>query len=104
MNRPRAYKRTTRLMLFFSAILLGLGWARFIPALNSWYVIVLVIFMLLSFRKARLLSMYAVFVCGLSIGWWRGGIYMSHVRELAGLSKEKVVLVGTALSDSVYTK
>jgi competence protein ComEC len=47
-------------------------------------------------------SFYAVLVLGFALGWWRGGVYMSHVHELADLSKEKVVITGIALSDSVY--
>ncbi len=102
MNSHREFRRTTRLIVLFAAILLGLGWARFAPAPTAVYVWVLGIFALLSFRKARIVSLYAVTAFGLSIGWWRGGEYMAHVRALSGLSREKVIIVGTALSDSMY--
>lgn len=91
-------------MLLFAAVLLGLGWARFNPALPAVYIWVLGALVLMSFRKARLVSFYAVIIFGLALGWWRGGVYMTHVRELASLSKRKVVITGTALSDGVYGK
>jgi competence protein ComEC len=98
----RKYRRTTRFILLCVAILLGLGWARKAPILPPLYVWLLGAFALFSFRKARVLSLYAVLFFGFALGWWRGGIFMAHVRELAGISKQKVVLVGTALSDGTY--
>lgn len=98
----RRYRQTTRLTLSFGAILLGLGWARVVPALPGAYVWAVGLLALVSFKKARIASLYGVLIFGFTLGWWRGGLYMGHVRELAGLNKEKVVVVGTALSDSVY--
>lgn len=104
MKKPGRYRQTTRLMLLFAAILLGLGWSRFSSVMRAEYVWAIGIFTLLSFRKARLISAYTVVAFGFSLGWWRGGLYMSHVRELRAISKQKVIIVGTALSDSVYDK
>ncbi|CAN5420680.1 hypothetical protein BH10PAT3_BH10PAT3_0900 [soil metagenome] len=102
MKAARQYRYTTRLILIFTAVLIGLGIARLAPALPASYPWLLGIFTILSFRKARLLSLYSIVGFGLSLGWWRGGIYMNHVHELTALSKLKVVITGTALSDSIY--
>src|SRR4051812_5204812 len=104
MNAKKHYRRTTRLTLLFGAVLLGLGWARVVPALPVIYVLFLGLFVLLSFRRARLVSVYAVIAFGFALGWWRGGVYMNHVRELASLSKRSVLITGTVLSDGVYGK
>ncbi len=104
MNKPKIYRRTVRLVLFFGSILLGLGWSRFTPALSIFYVLLLFLFTIVSFRKARLISLYAFILLGFSVGWWRGGVYMRHVRELASLSKHNVAVTGTVLSDGVYGK
>ena len=48
------------------------------------------------------MAVYSILALGFCLGWWRGGLYMNEVRKLANLSKQKVVITGTALSDSVY--
>lgn len=102
--KTRRYRQTTRLIILFLAVLLGLGWARIAPGLPGVYLWIFGVITLASFKKARLVSLYAVLMFGFGLGWWRGGIYMGHVRELAELSKRSVVVMGTALSDSVYGK
>ena len=104
MKARKVYRRTTRLILLFLAVLLGLGWARKAPILSVEYVWVLGLFVLISFRKARLVSLYATMFFGFALGWWRGGIYMMHVRELSSLSKQAVTVEGTVLNDGVYGK
>lgn len=104
MKARKAYRRTTRLILLFLAVLLGLGWARKAPTLSAEYVWALGVFVLFSFRKARLVSLYVMMFFGFALGWWRGGIYMTHVRELSSLSKQAVTVEGTVLNDGVYGK
>lgn len=58
--------------------------------------------LIISWRRARLISLYLAIMSGFFLGWWRGGIYMNEVRYLSSLSKDSVVLVGTALTDSIY--
>ncbi len=102
MNRAMRYRRTSRITLFCFAVLLGLGWARHAAILSPVYVWIACIVALIGFRKARIVSVYLGVLAGFSLGWWRGSVYMGHVRVLAGINKEKVVITGKALSDSVY--
>lgn len=102
MERALRYRRTTRITLFCFAVLLGLGWARHAAILSPVYVWLVGALALISFRKARIVSVYLVVLAGFSLGWWRGGVYMGHVRALADISKDKVVITGKALSDSIY--
>lgn len=100
--KKREFRRTVRLTLLCAMVLAGLGWARFAPALDGVWIWVIGLIVVASFRKARIVSLYSIVLLGFAVGWWRGGIYMAHVRELASLSHEKVVITGTALSDAVY--
>ncbi len=104
MNAPHHYKRTTRMIIFCAAVLLGLALARKVPPIPFWYVWLMAGIVLLNFRHSRITAVYLVFVFGLSVGWWRGGVYMAHVRFLTQLSREKVVVSGMALSDSTYNE
>ncbi len=102
MERRTVYRRTTRYILCGAAILVGLAWARFGGEISGWWPIVLGFLALTSFRRGRLLSVYAVVFFGFSLGWWRGGIYMNEVNFLQTISKQKVTLVGRVLNDSLY--
>lgn len=102
MRRPGTFRQSTKLTVVCAAILLGLGWARFCPALRPEFVWLLGFCAALGFRKRGILSLYVLCIFGFSLGWWRGGMYMAHVHELSGLAKQQVTLTGTALIDSVY--
>lgn len=84
------------------AVLVGLAWARKAGEISGWWPIILGFLALVSFRQARLLSIYTVVIFGLSLGWWRGGQYMNEVRFLDSISKQDVVLTGRVLNDSIY--
>ncbi|MBA2279089.1 ComEC/Rec2 family competence protein [Candidatus Saccharibacteria bacterium] len=102
MERRKIYRRTTRYILFGVAVLVGLVWARLTPELSGWLPLMIGIAALASFRKARLVSVYIVTIFGFTLGWYRGGQYMHEVRFLQEISREKVVLNGEALTDSIY--
>ncbi len=100
----RVYRRTTRYVLFGAAILAGLALARWAGVLSGWVPVLFGIFAALSFRQGRLVSVYAVILFGLSLGWWRGGQFMGEVKYLESISREKVTIVGTVLNDSIYNQ
>ncbi len=102
MERRTVYRRTTRFILCSTAILAGLAWARVGGEISGWWPIIFGFLFLVSFRRGRLLSVYAAIVFGLSLGWWRGGLYMAEVDFVQTLSKQNVVLHGRVLSDSMY--
>lgn len=83
-------------------MLAGLAWARIGGEISGWWVIVLGFLCLASFRRARIFSVYAVILFGLSLGWWRGGHYMSEVNFLQSISKQQVSVRGRVLNDSLY--
>lgn len=102
MERRTVYRRTTRFVLFGAAVMGGLAWARVAGAIDGWWVTVFGLLALASFRQARILSVYAALLFGLSLGWWRGGQFISEVEFFDEISKQKVTLVGEALQDGIY--
>lgn len=98
----RRYRRTTRYILCGAAVLAGLGWARFAADISGWWPAVFAFLSLVSFRRARILSVYFVLLFGFSLGWWRGGQFMAGVNYLNTIEKYQVTLVGKALTDGVY--
>lgn len=102
MERRTVYRRTTRFVLFGAAVLAGLAWARFGGPISGWWAAVFGLWALITFRSARLISVYLIILFGFSLGWWRGGLYMQEVRFLDEIAKEKVVITGRALGDGIY--
>jgi competence protein ComEC len=99
----REFRRTSLIAIFCLSVLSGLGLARkldFTP--NIWYLGLSPLLLLL--RRKNLLSLLIIISLGLGFGLWRGGVYMSHVRDLHGLAEQKVTIQATATSDSIYGK
>lgn len=83
-------------------MLAGLAWARFGGEISGWWPVLLGFLCLVSFRRGRIFSLYTVVLFGLSLGWWRGGQYMSEVHFLDSISKQQVSVRGRVLNDSIY--
>lgn len=98
------YRRTTRYILCGAAVLAGLAVSRFTADVSGWWPVLFGVLALLSFRKARVISVYVIILFGFTLGCWRGGQFMNEVKFLDSISKDKVIITGTALSDSVYNE
>lgn len=62
------------------------------------------VFTVVSYRRARLFSVYTLVIFGFALGWWRGAMYMSEVKFLDSINGAKVTLVGRAANDGVYNR
>ncbi len=102
MERRTRYRRTTRFIACGAAVLAGLAWARFAADISGWWPVIVGLLALVSFRKARVVSLYAVILFGFTLGWYRGGQFMSEVTFLSTLEKDQVTIVGKALTDGMY--
>lgn len=102
MERRTVYRRTTRFVLFGASVLAGLAWGRMGGEISGWWPVIFGIWTLASFRRARILSVYAMVLFGLSLGWWRGGSYMREVRFLDEIARQNVTITGRALTDGIY--
>ncbi len=97
----RSFRRTTLITVGCVSVLAGLGLARKVNIEPQvWWLVFLPL--LLQIRRKNILSLLLVIFVGLSLGMWRGGIFMDKVGELKQFAGQKVTIEATATSDSIY--
>lgn len=85
------------------AALAGLGLSRRVNFEPEVWMLILSPLLLLLKRKT-ITSLILVIVIGLSLGLWRGGIYMQKFAQLKSLARHSITIEATATADAVYSK
>ncbi|MBI2008795.1 ComEC/Rec2 family competence protein [Candidatus Saccharibacteria bacterium] len=98
----RKFRRTTLITIFCLAVLAGLGLSRKISFEPPTWGMLIATCCLLLLKPRRIFSLIIVILLGLSLGLWRGGVYMQKLDELKTLSGQKVTIEATATSDAIY--
>ena len=99
----RRFRRTTLIIIFCLAVLAGLGLSRKISFEPPIWTLLLFAFCLLLLKPKNIASLLLIIFLGLSLGLWRGGIYMQKLGELKALTGQKVMIEATATSDAIYS-
>lgn len=98
------FKRSSLVFLLCLSFLVGIGLAHTgIAADSSWWWLA-TLGLLVTIKKQHIWCLLWIIALGLSLGWWRGSLYMAKLAEYQALSHQKITLVGTATSDAVYDK
>ncbi|MDO8591829.1 MAG: ComEC/Rec2 family competence protein [bacterium] len=100
----RRFRRTTLITIFCLAVLAGLGLARKVNFDLPIWSILLIAPCLLLLKLKKITSLLLVVFLGLSLGLWRGGVYMQKLGQLKSLTGQNVTIEATATSDSVYAQ
>lgn len=96
------FRRTTLITIGSMACLAGIGLARFKFAFPASYVWLALSICLVLWRGRKPAAMLGVILLGLSLGCWRGYIYMNKLADYQNLNGQKVTVVGQAQDDAVY--
>lgn len=96
--------RTTLLMLGCAAFLAGLVLARRFEGFGGWLVLPLAALVAATFRRRDAVTTLCIVLCGLSIGNWRGAVYLHELQPYHTMALQKVVFTGKANVDAVYGK
>jgi competence protein ComEC len=98
------FRRTTLVFLLCITFLIGVGLAhagRLIDSSWWWLCLAPLIF---TIRKRKVWALVWIVLFGLTLGWWRGSIYMTKLADYQHLYNHKVTLMATATQDAVYGK
>lgn len=98
----RQLRRTTLITISCLAVLAGLGLARKVNFDLPIWVLLLATICLLLLKPKKVMALILVIFLGLSLGLWRGSIYMHKLGELKNLTGQNVIIEATATSDAVY--
>lgn len=94
--------QTILVFLFCLLFLIGVGLAHTGVRIDSGWWLLSLVGVLYTFRKRTMLRVVFVIAFGLSLGLWRGGLYMQHLGEYDHYFYQKVTIVGRAMDDSAY--
>jgi competence protein ComEC len=95
-------RRTTLLAVLLMAFVGGVGFAKLGWPISRWWLLVAVIFMVISLRRKQPLAILTVLVFGFTVGWWRGAIAQRQLQPYRDVYNQKVVFRATALTDAIY--
>lgn len=98
------FRRTTLLLFGFIAFLLGVGLARTNHLIDSSWPCLALGVCIFVFRKKNVWALVWVVLFALSLGWWRGGIYMQKLAGWQHYYGHKVSITAVAMDDGVYGK
>ncbi len=82
----------------------GLGLARTNIHMDGIWVWLSIAFIIATARRSHLATTVCIVLFGLSLGWWRGGLYMQELARYKPLYGQRVTVVGQADSDGIYAK
>ncbi len=98
------FRRTTVIICWLAACLIGLGLARLKINFSAWLLIVCLILAAVTLRSKNIISVICVVLFGMVLGMWRGNFYMNKLSKYHTFFYQKVSLIGRADSDAVYQK
>lgn len=98
------FRRTALLTVLYTGIVCGIGMARAGCFMQGATVLCAAVFAFLSFSKRGWMALVAVLICGLSLGGWRGGIYLQKLAVYDSLQHRKIVITARAMNDALYGK
>jgi competence protein ComEC len=98
------FRRTTVMLAVYLAFLGGVGWAHTgYPIRGIWSCLAGVV-LLLGWRKRTVVTLVLAVLFGLSLGWWRGAVYMDKLSVWQPLYYQKITISVQSAEDAVYGK
>lgn len=98
------FRRTTLFLLLFLSILGGVAIARSGYALSGTMCWLGLLFCLPAWRKQHFITLLMVVFFGLSLGWWRGSVYMHKLAGDEAQYYQKTTITVRATNDALYDK
>ena len=82
--------------------LCGMGLAHYGSLVDASWALLFGGLALVLLRRKNVWTLLAVMLFGLSLGWWRGSLYMQHLADYQNYFGHKITIVATAGEDATY--
>ncbi len=96
------FRRTTLQLVLLVSFLLGIGLARLDYRMGLFWPVLLGLFSGLGFYRKTMVGLALIILFGLSLGWWRGSLFMAKLAAYQPYYDHNQTLTVTALQDGVY--
>jgi competence protein ComEC len=98
----RRIRQTTLIFWICMAFLCGVGLAHHGLVVDASWALLFGGLALVLLRRKNVWTLLAVMLFGLSLGWWRGSLYMQHLAAYQNYFGHKITIVATAGEDATY--
>lgn len=95
-------RQTMLLLCGCVAVLVGVALAKTGQLIDISWVVLAGGLALVSLRRRNAWTLLLVVLFGLSLGWWRGSVYMQELANYQTLSQQKITIVAHVTGDAVY--
>lgn len=96
------YKRTTLVFVLALAFLIGVALAKTNVLIGFSWALMAGLLVLVFVRRQNWLVIILIILFGLSLGWWRGSVYMQKLAVNENYYSQKVTITASATSDAAY--
>src|ERR1700722_17722204 len=100
----REVRRTTAWLVFFCAMVAGVGLAHTVHSPNGLWCVFFGAVTLATCRRRTVLYLLTVLVFGLLCGWWRGSDYNQQLSNYDSLQYQHINFTARAMNDALYNK
>lgn len=94
-------RRTTKIAVGLSSFLVGLCLSRIFDP-GNYFLLVGICTLLVCIRKNTFLHIVGIVLLGMSLGLWRGAIFLDRLSIYQEMGKQLVTIQGVAVTDAVY--
>ncbi len=98
------FRRSTLLLLLFLSLLGGIGLARTGYPMAGWLCWLVLLLLVIVWRKRTWAAVLLAVVLGLTCGWWRGSLYMQKLSAYEPLYYRNITITARASEDAIYGK
>jgi competence protein ComEC len=92
------------MLVVYVAFLAGIGWAHTGHPISVVWSCLAGLCLLLGWRKRTIAVLLLALLFGLSLGWWRGSVYMNKLAVWQPLYYQKITISARSAEDAVYGK
>ncbi|MGH7239982.1 MAG: DUF4131 domain-containing protein, partial [Candidatus Saccharimonadales bacterium] len=98
----KKFRRTTIVFVLSLAFLIGVALAKSGVLIDYTWALLAGLMALIFLRRQNWLVLVLIILFGLSLGWWRGSVYMQRLTVNKSHYFQKITVLATAADDATY--